>query len=333
MDGELDEELNGCKVKQAVNNTPPTLISSDGSDIGFSLHLAKQKKLISQANSIVVEFEGGMGDQIMEAEAVIDAMKFYPDKIFTIYCDEQYRQILERIVGIPSIICPGVSPRRNVFDLRISNHTPYINDPRGGYYGKACLYGSHIGLDIVKHKANIVLNDQDLETVDLIIKKFNIEILKDIYGIGIRSGSGWGKCWNKEPALGLARNIRDQLDGAVLLFGQKNEWLHEERGMTDLGGRTSWWETTLLLSQVKTTICVDSGLMHIARALDIPKVTLWGGTNAQVILGQDDSPFDVRLKLDCFDWICYDCRLKNNNCMKLITPQMVLDKILLIHGE
>jgi len=64
-------------------------------------------------------------------------------------------------------------------------------------------------------------------------------------------------------------------------------------------------------------------VMHFARSLGVPYIALWGGTNAQVILGEDEAPHDIRLDLPCRDMICYDCQNKTNACMNKITPEQV----------
>jgi len=55
--------------------------------------------------------------------------------------------------------------------------------------------------------------------------------------------------------------------------------LATDDGMLNLAGKTTLHEAIHLISQCRLFISNDSGLMHVAGALNIPTVAIFGSTN------------------------------------------------------
>jgi len=331
----LEIDLGKHFVRQLTNNFPPSLVTKSGIPIEFDLIMHERRSALAKGVRCLVEFEGGMGDQLMEAAAILTAMQKYPGSFFAIQCAGQYVDIVKRVTGIPQVAEAYVGPARKAFPLVISNHTNYISDPRGGSFGKASLYGAWLGLSKVSKVVNLKLSKADYASESKFLQGLNLDPQQINILIQFRSGSGHAKSWQSEKVVTLGELFVQKFGARVFVVGRKNELAAGLPHIVDLTGRSTWWQTCLLESLMSLVVCIDSGVLHLARSLGVPYIGLWGGTNAQIILGETEKELDIRLPMDCYDLVCYTCQRKSNACMNKITPQMVLEnaQILLNHAH
>lgn len=321
---ELPIDPSKHKVRSLSPNAPPSIVATDGIPLDFRAIIHDRRTQLTQGSNCLVEFEGGAGDQLLEAAAVLTAMATYKDTTFAIRADASFIEMLNHVPGLCSTGISYVGQAADQFDIKISNHTQYISDPRGGHYGKASLYGAWLGLDRVSKIAKIVLTRPDFQTESPFLADLHLKDHPHNFLCQFRSGSGHGKSWQHQKVTHLAELLHQHYDSNFFVVGYANEVPHGAPHITDLTGRTTWWQTLLLESKMSLVISIDSGVMHFARSLGVPHITLWGETNAQVILGEDEAEHDIRLDLPCRDQICYDCVNKTNACMNKITPEEVL---------
>jgi heptosyltransferase II len=146
---------------------------------------------------------------------------------------------------------------------------------------------------------------------------------------------GPAKRW---PAAHFAR-LAQLLDMPVLLFGSgKDAPLCEEIAAlaplqcTNLAGKTSLTQAITAQAASKLIVTNDSGLMHVAAALDVPQVAIFGSSSplhtpplssaAQVVWLKNDAAYQP--PLDCAPCFERECPLGHTRCLHDITPQMVL---------
>jgi heptosyltransferase-2 len=106
--------------------------------------------------------------------------------------------------------------------------------------------------------------------------------------IGLAPGATYGpaKKWFPDRFAEVADRLIQGYDAQVIAFGSPDdrETGDEVQGnarnpLRNLAGRTSLQETIALISRCDLFISNDSGLMHVAGALNIPTVALFGSTN------------------------------------------------------
>jgi heptosyltransferase-2 len=144
---------------------------------------------------------------------------------------------------------------------------------------------------------------------------------------------GPAKRWPAEYYAEVAR--QKIVDGwQVWLFGSAKE---KEAGdiiqektkgaCLNLIGKTSLVEAINLLSLTDYIVCNDSGLMHIAAALDKPLIAIFGSSDPTHTPPLSDKAKIVYLKLECSPCFERICPLKHLNCLKKIEPETVLEKL------
>ncbi len=141
---------------------------------------------------------------------------------------------------------------------------------------------------------------------------------------------GSAKRWPAEYyAEVVQQKIADGWD--VWLFGSAKDKVVTDHIMTlthqqceNLAGRLQLTETLALLSLTSGVISNDSGLMHMAAALDKPVMVIYGSTSDQFTPPLSQHAIILKLHLPCQPCFQRECPLKHHRCMRDITPDQVL---------
>lgn len=140
---------------------------------------------------------------------------------------------------------------------------------------------------------------------------------------------GPAKRWPSEHYAGLARELAAR-GIAVALFGSPNdkpvtaEIAQLAPGVVDLAGRTRLEDAIDLIAAARIAITNDSGLMHVAAAVGIPVVAVYGSTSPENTPPLAEHRELVWLHLDCSPCHQKTCPLGHLNCLKTLEVGRVL---------
>ena len=149
-------------------------------------------------------------------------------------------------------------------------------------------------------------------------------------------GSEYGpaKRW---PAAHYAA-LAHQLDGPVVLLGSGKEAdlcaeiVEMAENCLNFAGKTTLAQAIRVQAASKLIVTNDSGLMHVAAALGVPQVAIYGSSSPlhtpplstkAVVLWLKDEP-TYQPPLDCAPCFERDCPLGHTRCLVDISPERVL---------
>jgi heptosyltransferase II len=147
--------------------------------------------------------------------------------------------------------------------------------------------------------------------------------------IGAGASYGSAKCWPPERFAYVAERLKAQFDADVILFGTAAETQVTSAiaaGMKhtpiDLAGKTAIAELPALLSQCHLFIGNDSGAMHVAAAVGLPVVAVFGPTDPD-----GTAPVTPRCTILQEKPYCSPCFLRrcptDHRCMTRVSPDAV----------
>jgi len=198
-----------------------------------------------------------------------------------------------------------------------------LNPPleKGGEGGFEWL---HISLEETQH-ANKILKNYNIPSGSLII--------------GINPGAAYGsaKRWYPERFARVSSALVTRYKATVIIFGSQQELgiateIEDlsEVPVINMAGKTNIRELMALIKQCTVFITNDSGPMHIAAALNIPVVAIFGSTDPEKTGPMGDGNIIIRKGADCSP--CFKRKCPTDlKCMDLITVEDVIagvDRIL-----
>ncbi|MBI5196446.1 MAG: HAD-IIIA family hydrolase [Nitrospirae bacterium] len=204
--------------------------------------------------------------------------------------------------------------------------------------------------------------DEAYEARNLLNSSFILHPSSLIIGINPGAAYGSAKRWVPKKFAGLIRRIIVELNGNVILFGSKSELeitdeiirlvngeqsapgkkltvnsplpfsnplriTHYASRILNLAGKTSLRQLAALISECDAFITNDSGPMHIASAMSVPLVAIFGSTdpNATGPLGARHKV--ISKELSCSPCLKRKCPEGHLNCMEAVNVDDVFNAL------
>ncbi len=151
--------------------------------------------------------------------------------------------------------------------------------------------------------------------------------------VGMAPGAAYGpaKRWFPERFAAVADRLAERFACPVLLFGSAGDRASTEAvqaaaktALVDIAGRTSLGDAIALIACCDLFITNDSGLMHVAGALGVPTVAVFGSTDPKTTYPLGERTVLVRRPVDCSPCLRQECPT-DFRCMDLVTVDEVLE--------
>jgi len=152
--------------------------------------------------------------------------------------------------------------------------------------------------------------------------------------VGINAGASYGeaKRWLADRYAALADELVKQYGVQIVLFGSSDDLpvVKEvasamKHSPLILAGRTSLGQLMALIKECILLITNDSGPMHLAAALDVPQIALFGSTSEKATGPLSPHAVVIKHAVECSPCFLRKCPL-DFRCMKGISVQRVLEE-------
>lgn len=175
--------------------------------------------------------------------------------------------------------------------------------------------------------------ETEIHSVEKALRKFSLSQAAPILALCPGAEFGASKRWPEDHFAKVAAQ-KLQEGWSVWLFGSKKDKVVSQQIQTftqnrcvDLTGETSLGEAIDLLSLAQAVISNDSGLMHIAAALNRPLVAVYGSTDPGFTPPLNANAKIARLGLKCSPCFKRECPLQHHDCMLNLSPALVLNTL------
>ncbi len=173
----------------------------------------------------------------------------------------------------------------------------------------------------------------DAATRDATLARLGLTLRRPVAALCPGAEFGPAKRWPPQYFADLARKLADA-GYAVWVAGSANDAALGDEivrlsagACINLAGKTTLADAIDLLSCASLVISNDSGLMHIAAALDRPTLALFGSSSPAFTPPGGPHATVIKLDLPCSPCFQRKCPLGHFNCMMQLTPGMVWRRI------
>lgn len=179
--------------------------------------------------------------------------------------------------------------------------------------------------------------------IKTVVDKFELDTKRAITIFCPGAEFGPSKKWPETHFAHLADSLIQE-GKQIWLMGSKNDAQtatsiidtikpEHKKHIVSLAGLTSIGEAIDLMSLAHTVISNDSGLMHIAAALDKALIVIYGSTSPEFTPPLTDRVEILNLNLSCSPCFKRECPLQHHDCLNKLSPLAVLDAIKKINSE
>jgi heptosyltransferase-2 len=175
---------------------------------------------------------------------------------------------------------------------------------------------SKLGLETERPQLDFPLTDDAVSQAKALFHSLSVDRNKPIFFLSPGASYGPAKRWPASFFSRLATLLQSRYDAEILIIGSKT---------IDLTGQTTLPQLAGSISQAALFITNDSGPMHLANALKVPVVAIFGPTDPR-ITGPFQKPSKViKSQVPCWPCSYRECPFEHQ-CMTQISPEMVLEE-------
>ena len=194
------------------------------------------------------------------------------------------------------------------------------------------LVGAIKGVDPLWSIPTLHLTEEEKENAGQVLEQNAISKSDLIIGINAGAAYGSAKRWIPERFAQLGDRLIKK-NAKVIFFGSPRERRMIERIIesmegkpVNLAGKTEIRELMGLISQCNLFVTNDSGPMHIASALEIPLIAIFGSTDSNTTSPVGLQNLIIRKEIECSPCLLRECPI-DHRCMSSISVDDVMQAV------
>jgi heptosyltransferase II len=191
---------------------------------------------------------------------------------------------------------------------------------------------SRLGIPPAECALHLPLDRAEMDRAHERLASMGLPLDRLCFGLNPGAAFGTAKRWKPERFAELSNRLTRAYGARGLIFGSASERhlgdtirdMAPAADLVNLAGATTLGEAVALIGLCGLFVTNDSGLMHVAAALDVPLVSLFGPTNPRVT-----SPWCERHRLvrkegiSCSPCMQRDCKEGHHLCMEALSTDEV----------
>lgn len=289
-------------------------------------------RILKRPVRILLTRYGGLGDILLSTPAIRALKKMYPRAFVVFDTSQTGKELLEGNPDIDQITVNSADCIRNNFDWHW--HLTYENFPElhitDGYLK---WIGHNTTVVNNEKKSIIVLSESDKKFAKEFIESCGISNNELVMALQVQAGRE-NRRWPLENFSEVVDYVSNKHHAKIIEFGAK-EQPYLGKGI-NLVGKCSIKESAAVLSKCSFLLCNDSFFLHVAGALNVPVVAIFGPASPDKRLPFNDISTAVWPEKGCRGCIHTksspqlagtDCVRPFIECMHAIKPEKVIETI------
>ncbi len=193
---------------------------------------------------------------------------------------------------------------------------------------------NYLGIPILTRIPSLEIKTEQAARARAKLKSLGIKNMEFLVGLTPGASYGPAKQWPPEKFAELAYSINKRLRAQIIIFGAQND-----RGIAkkilqagqnlgyDLTGQTNLAEAMALIACCRLMVTNDSGLMHVAAALKVPVVAIFGSTDPNHTGPIGEHCRVIKKDIPCSPCFKPRCSNKDKQCLEAISVEEVYGEI------
>jgi heptosyltransferase-2 len=175
------------------------------------------------------------------------------------------------------------------------------------------------------------VSEKESDEAEAFLSEYKINSAQPLVGVSPGATYGPAKRWFPERFAALCNRLQETSGAGVVILGGPDDAAvgdQVSRSMkappVNLCGKTTLRQAVSIIDRCRLFVTNDSGLMHVAAALDIPLVAIFGSTNPVTTGPSGSKSHIVRVPMDCSPCLKPRCP-EDHRCMEEISVDQVYE--------
>ncbi|WP_026971213.1 lipopolysaccharide heptosyltransferase II [Aliagarivorans marinus] len=184
----------------------------------------------------------------------------------------------------------------------------------------------------------------DIDNQQQQLRQLNLKQDRPILAMCPGAEFGPAKRWPEQHYAEVARVWIEQYNGQVWIFGSNKDAAvadaikahlddAQQAHCRSLAGRTQLADAIDLMACANLAISNDSGLMHIAAALGLPLIAVYGSSSPEYTPPLSEVTATLHTDIGCRPCFKKTCRFGHNKCLTELSPSHAISAIELLLGK